>query len=656
MRKLFLILVVLLVSIGLQKTNAQIPDNTNGRLYRLCKTWGYFKYFSQHKCELKWDTLLNTTINEVLLANSNADFNTALMHMFNKVGNNSYSPTPCPQPDTNMNVDNSWINDLYFSQPVKDFLNTFSLYIYPDTSTCFVKFNDQQTQGYSSYIDFRGDPLSMPVILANETNRLTVMFYYWNIINYFSPNRNVMDQPWDSTLFEFIPMIRQVTSVLDFHTTFLKLVTKINDAHGFTNSNYLTYYFWGGYYIPKIYFTRVDTICVVTRVEGITGVSPGDILTALKGIPIREIEDSLTQYVPASNPASLYRDIYKQMMLGENNTIFPLTLLDSNGNTYMANAKRIMTDYDWYFWHLNGGLDSSYFITTCGYGYVNMGMLMPDELTAMYELLKDAPAIIFDMRNSPNMDLTDLAQLLFPGPIISAIFYDQALTRLSGSDNLYYFPGWYYQRNDLDNMGIWSNPNAYNGKVYILVNEQTQSSAEYNCQYLSYHPGSRVFGTQTAGADGNISYLLLPDFISTCFTSLGWYYGDGYQEQRNGVKIDTVVSPTIAGIRHGRDEILEAALDCLTGIKDLNKTGNKLYVYPNPVTDYSLNIEVTLADKTDVDITLFNSSGNLISQESMHAEQGKNVLRINIPGVGQGLYLLKVQFGNEITTTKVMVE
>ena len=120
-------MVVLLATIGLQPANAQIPDDTDGRLYRLCKTWGYYKYFSQHKCEIKWDTLLNTTINEVLLANSNADFNNALMNMFNKVGNNSYPAFQGPEPDTNINFNNSWIDDPVFSQPVRDFLDTLMI-------------------------------------------------------------------------------------------------------------------------------------------------------------------------------------------------------------------------------------------------------------------------------------------------------------------------------------------------------------------------------------------------------------------------------------------------------------------------------------------------------------------------------------------------
>jgi carboxyl-terminal processing protease len=583
MRKLLIINMIVLATGFLFQTNAQIPDNTDGRLYRLCKTWGYFKYFNQHKCELKWDTLLNTTVNEVLVANSNEEFNEALMNMFSKAGNNSFPANPGPEPDTNFNFDNSWIDDPVFSQPVRDFLDTFSIYIYPDTSTCFVKFNDYSTPGYYSYIDFRNDPLSMTINYTNEANRLTTMFYYWNVINYFSPNRNIMDHPWDSTLYDFIPLIRQAGTVLDFHKIFLKLVTRINDSHGFTDSSVLSAYFWGGNHLPRIYFTRVDTLCVVTKVEGIAGVSKGDILIALKGIPIREIEDSLSLYVPASTPAALYRDIYYSMMYGVNNSTLDLTLLDSNNNAFTAYALRSLSLGWWFAWKDDNGLTSSYFLTTCGYGYVNLGWLMPEEVPAMYDLLKDAPVIIFDIRNYPYTGLADFAPLFFPGPIVSTDYYEPALTWLTPY-NYYYLPGWYYQQNDYYNLGSWSNPDAYDGNVYILVNQETQSSGEYTCQYLSYHPNSRVLGTQTAGADGNMSDLTLPGGISTSFTSLGWFYADGYQQQRNGVKIDSIVSPTVAGIRHGRDEILEAALDCLTQVEEASQADFKVTVYPNPAS------------------------------------------------------------------------
>ncbi len=655
MKKLFIFIVILVISNGLHQVNAQIPDDTDGRLYSLCKTWGYFKYFNQHKCEVKWDTLLNTTINEVLLANNNVEFNDALMNMFNKVGNNSMPSTIYPEPDTNINVDNSWIDDPIFSQQVRDYLETFTLYIYPDTSMCFIKFNDNPPPpGYYGYVDFRNDPLSMPLDYTNEADRLTTMFYYWNVIDYFFPYRNIMDVPWDSTLIDFIPQIRTVTSSNDFHVIFLKLKTRINDTHGnYSESDYIINYFWGGLYLPQIYFTRVDSLCVVTRVDNITGVSPGDILTHLKGIPIQEIEDSLALYIPASTPAALYRDMYCQMMFGGSNTLITLTMLDSNNNSYSVDAARSLHKYTWRNWKSDPGLTSSYFITSCGYGYVNMGMLEPTEVPAMYNALKDTPTIIFDIRDYPYVSLVDLASLLFPGPIISAAWYDQALMKPDSA--YYYLPGWYYQENDYTNWGTWSNPDAYSGNVYILVNEETQSFGEYYCQYFSYHTNSQVFGTQTAGADGNWSEVFLPDGLYACFTSIGFYYADGYQQQRNGVKIDTIVSPTVTGIRQGRDEILDAAFDCLVGIDHTNKAVANISVYPNPVSDYSLYIDIRLENSMDISCSLFNMNGTMIRQQSMNCVQGNNMLLFKIPDVSSGLYFLKVQYGNEIMNTKVVV-
>jgi len=636
--------------------NGQIPDDTNGRLYRLCKTWGYFKYFSQHKCELKWDTLLNTTVNAVLLANSNAEFNNALMNMFNKVGNNSTPAAPGTEPDTNINFDNSWITDPLFSQQVRDFLDIFTTNLAPDTSSCLVKFNDYTDPAYISYIDFRDDPVSMPTNYTNEANRLTTMFYYWNAINYFFPYRNIMDQAWDSTLYQFIPLIRQAPQNIDFHKTFLKMVTRINDTHGFTGSPLLSNVFWGGNYLPKLYFTRVDSLCVVTRVQNVQGVSPGDVLTGLKGIPIHEIEDSLSLYIPASDPAAFFREVYYKMLLGSYNTNIDMTFSDSNNITYTVSVKRSTDLNSWYNWKNNTGLTSSYFITDCDYGYVNMGLLQSSEVPAMYDLLKDTPAIIFDIRNYPNGTLWDIGPLLFSGPITSAVYYDQALALLQAPYNYHYFPGWYYEDNDYSNLGIWSNPDAYSGQVYILVNEETQSQAEYTCQYFSHHPNSKVFGTQTAGADGNISYLTFPGGLYTYFTSLGWYYADGYQQQRNGVKIDTIVSPTREGIRQGKDEILAAALDCNTGIVNASEAACHIAVYPNPVSNHSLNIALTLVNNTDVSITLSGLTGNVIQQQSMIGVYGNHVLTVKIPDVASGLYLLKVQYGNEIFNTKVVVE
>lgn len=548
-----------------KNSTLEIPDDVNGHLYYLCKAWGLLKYFSQNNCKLEWDTLLNTTISQVLNSANDSDFNNCLMNMFHKVGNNAYVASPPAWPDKNINFNVFWIKNNIFSTPVSAFLDTFSRYIYPSRSSCLLGYNTQSDVS-ESYINFSPDSFRMPINYQIEENRLTVIFYYWNIINYFAPNRYIMDQSWDSTLYEFIPLIRRSTTEKTFEFTFLKLVSKINDSHGAVDSKLIDTCFIGGYYLPQIYFTRIANKCVVSKLKNINGIHPGDILTSVNGIDIKLMEDSLTYILCAATPAALYRDIYRIMMMGRQGSTLTCSFLDSTNNPYSITLTRDVVIDNWWVWRVSKNNSNSFYKIKGGFGYVNMDLLQDDEVETMYNTLKSSSAIIIDLRNYPYFILGDVARYFFPAPIQSCIILDPALT----SSNHNHLPGWYYIENDIGFFGIWSNPDYYKGRLFILVNQETQSAAEQYCQYLSYAKNSHVIGTQTAGVDGDESIVNLPDNISASFSSVGWFYADGYQQQRHGVKINRIVEPTPEGLRQGRDEMLEACFNTCVIIPDTN--------------------------------------------------------------------------------------
>ncbi|WP_197492243.1 S41 family peptidase [Arachidicoccus ginsenosidimutans] len=103
----------------------------------------------------------------------------------------------------------------------------------------------------------------------------------------------------------------------------------------------------------------------------------------------------------------------------------------------------------------------------------------------------------------------------------------------------------------------------YNGKVVIIVNTSTQSNGEFTAMALSTVPNAKVIGSTTAGADGNVSIIRLPGGIATWISDLGVYYPDGTEAQRKGVKIDIPIKPTIKGIREGKDELLDKAMQII---------------------------------------------------------------------------------------------
>lgn len=99
-----------------------------------------------------------------------------------------------------------------------------------------------------------------------------------------------------------------------------------------------------------------------------------------------------------------------------------------------------------------------------------------------------------------------------------------------------------------------TNSNYYKGKVAILVDETTQSASEFIVMALRTAPKSAVIGSQTAGADGDVSKILLPGGVSTSISGLGVYYPNGKGTQRTGISIDIQVKQTLQSIRNGEDQ------------------------------------------------------------------------------------------------------
>ena len=166
--------------------------------------------------------------------------------------------------------------------------------------------------------------------------------------------------------------------------------------------------------------------------------------------------------------------------------------------------------------------------------------------------LKNTKGLVIDIRNYPaEFVVFALTQYLSAKPVPFAWCSEPRPT----------YPGVFVRTPAEVVQGTKEAP--YAGKLMILVNELSQSQAEYTAMALRAVPGAKVVGSTTAGADGNVSDIILPGNISTLISGLGVYYPDGREIQRVGIVPDVVVKPTIAGIRAGHDEVLEKAVQLI---------------------------------------------------------------------------------------------
>jgi C-terminal processing protease CtpA/Prc len=105
----------------------------------------------------------------------------------------------------------------------------------------------------------------------------------------------------------------------------------------------------------------------------------------------------------------------------------------------------------------------------------------------------------------------------------------------------------------------------YKRKTVMLIDERAVSQAEHTGLFLRAANGTQFVGSPTNGANGDVTWFFVPGDIRVSLTGQGVSHPDGRQLQRVGLVPDVEIRPTISGIRAGRDEVLERAVEYVTG-------------------------------------------------------------------------------------------
>jgi C-terminal processing protease CtpA/Prc len=185
-------------------------------------------------------------------------------------------------------------------------------------------------------------------------------------------------------------------------------------------------------------------------------------------------------------------------------------------------------------------------------GYVDLDRLTIPMVDDMFERLKNTTAIVFDMRGYPNGTVWAIAPRLSSGDERVALLE----TPMVGHDAPGVAVEAFYQTIGPTPPGA----RLYTGKTVMLVDERTVSQAEHTGLYLLAANGTKFVGSPSAGTDGEITTIALPGGITVGFTGQSVRYPDGRELQGRGLVPDVLVTPTIKGIRAGRDEVLERAI------------------------------------------------------------------------------------------------
>lgn len=167
--------------------------------------------------------------------------------------------------------------------------------------------------------------------------------------------------------------------------------------------------------------------------------------------------------------------------------------------------------------------------------------------------LAAARAVVFDVRGYPTDAGARILPHLMTAPERALWMHVPRLVepfaRIAGWDD----HGW----------NLAPAPPHIGGKIAFLTDGRAISYAESVMGYVEDLRLGAIVGGPTAGTNGNVNRIALPSGMTVMFTGMRVTRHDGAPFHLAGVRPTIAVAPTLAGIRAGRDEVLEQALDHL---------------------------------------------------------------------------------------------
>jgi C-terminal processing protease CtpA/Prc len=389
--------------------------------------------------------------------------------------------------------------------------------------------------------------------------RVLAAFRIWAVIDYFFPYKEFMGEDWNETLRQFIPRMEEAKDALDYSLAVAEMVTHIHDSHGSATSPILRKYF-GDASAP----VRVRMIEGLPVITGFTnseaakdaGLEIGDVILKVDGEEAsRRITERL-KYTAHSTPQSgMFYATERSLVRGPRDSTATLTVRDVHDQVREVKVSRKVE----YMPKTTGDRTGDVLRVLPGnIGYADLDRLSASSVDEMFEKFKNCPAIIFDDRGYPQGTAWQIApRLTDKADVVAAMFRrrdsmspDLPNGELSSSQEVTTF----LQR--LPHTDKW----RYHGKTVMLMDERTISQAEHTGLFLEAANGTKFIGSPTQGANGDVTNLSVPGGIYVRFSGQGVWHPDGRQLQRLGLQPEIELRPTLAGIRAGKDEVLDRAI------------------------------------------------------------------------------------------------
>lgn len=515
----------------------QIEFNKTSKYKQFGLIWGLYKYhhpkvsrgkYNWNQIFLKNILIIDTITNQNQFNNLISDFTSNYKDVKPTTNNNSNLITK--------NVDYKWIDSLNLSKEIKDKLLRLSKNSnIGDFYTSFGTFNKIPS--------FKNEKRLKKFNFKTKGHRLLSFFSFWNTIQYFYVNKYLMNTPWYEQIDNYLLKFLSCNSIYEYEKLKSKLISNLDDSHSFHISPILIntlFKYKPGFDVKMINDTLVIT-SIYNKYRGKSNnLKLRDLILEVDDMSIKKsLHKRVGNYISHSNTTFL-ENWTRFMFFNDTDSIKVKIKRDEN---ILSQYIKLYDDFSSgdFISIKNKKIKKNSKLITKKIGYINLAVITKKELKNSFKKFQNTKGIIIDLRNYPkNISEQDIAKQLYPNKktfinVLMPVKNKPSFTEFSKAP-----------LNFIKNpfKAGSKNTNYYKGKIVLLVNQYTQSKAEYFGMLIQGAPNCITVGKQTAGSAMNIATYTMPDNTKINFTSMGAFYPNGKSVEGKGLKINYKITET----------------------------------------------------------------------------------------------------------------
>lgn len=380
--------------------------------------------------------------------------------------------------------------------------------------------------------------------LALRTGNVIITY---NVFQHFYPYFDVVDVNWDNELTKALKRSITDKTPEDHLITLEKFTAPLKDGHIYIGYNL------SEYAAPPIWWEWIENKLVISHIyKSIPNLHVGDIVTQINGISPEKYFEEINSRISAGTKGWLSYSSERRSLLGVKGSLLKLTInnkpieIPFEDNPY--DFGRALTKGEIRYKQIGDSI-----------WYLNMDMIEMDTINKLLPVLEKCKAIICDARGYPKSNHDFITHLMKTDDTTSAwmqvpqiIYPDHE--NISG----YKKYNW--------TLTMKAKPPYLGGKrVVYIIDGSAISYAESCLGYIEGYKLATIVGQPSAGTNGNVNPFELPGGYTVRWTGMKVLKHNGSQHHGIGILPNVYVTKTIQGIKDGRDEFLDKAIEIAKG-------------------------------------------------------------------------------------------